>query len=325
VAPEPARARLTAADLWRGRGPSIDLRHLRYFLVVSDELHFRRAAARLHIAQPPLSQAIRKLEDELGVVLLERTSRAVSLTAAGRVFVDEARNVLTSFDHAVAEARRAGGAGSDLRVGCTPYLPIDRLLLFLGALGDQEPTARPHVTHVLAGEQARGLGRGELDIGIFPDFLDDARLDREPLFPGEPLAAFLWPGHPLAAKPVLGPDDFGEQTLVTPRPDTDLALAGWLHDTLESKGYRFGDRHEVGGTNPRDQLVAVAAGQGVAFLPASLKETEAAGALIIRRPLDQPVPLPNTIVAWRANEPMELRTLIENVREIARRLYEADA
>jgi DNA-binding transcriptional LysR family regulator len=323
VAPEPARARRTAADLRRGRGPSIDLRHLRYFLAVSEELHFRRAAARLHIAQPPLSQAIRKLEDELGVVLLERSSRAVSLTAAGRVFVDEARKVLTSFDHAVAEARQAGGAGSDIRVGCTPYLPIDRLLLFLGALGDHEPTARPHVTHVLAAEQARGLGSGELDIGIFPDFLDDDGFDREPLFPGEPLAAFLWPGHPLAAKPALGPADFGEQTLVTPRPEADLAGVGWLHETLESEGYRFGDRREVGGNSPRDHLVAVAAGQGVAFLPASVEASEAAGALIIRRPLDRPVPLPNTVVAWRAGAPAQLRPLIANLRGVARQLYDA--
>jgi DNA-binding transcriptional LysR family regulator len=290
-------------------------------VVVSEELHFRRAAERLHIAQPPLSQAIRKLEDELGVVLLERTSRAVSLTAAGRVFVDEAHEVLASFDRAVAEARRAGGVRPDLRVGCTPYLPIDKVLLFLSALGDKEPGARPHVKHALPVEQVRGLRSDELDIGIFPDVLDDARIEREPLFPGEGLAVFLAQGHPLAAKQELGPDDFGEETLVAFPPAVNPGFADWLLATLESARYRFRDLQEVGGAHLRDQLLAVAAGQGVAFLPASLKEIDEAGALVIRRPLERPLSMPNTIVAWHAKVPPQLQPLIAAVREIAQQLY----
>jgi len=99
----------------RSSHPAIELRHLRYFLAVSEELHFGRAAQRLHIAQPPLSQAIRKLEQELGVSLLRRTSRVVTQTEAGRIFAEEARNVLASFDRALAEARKAGGVGTIAR------------------------------------------------------------------------------------------------------------------------------------------------------------------------------------------------------------------
>src|SRR3954447_5158313 len=103
--------------------PAIDIRHLRYFLAVVEELHFGRAADRLHIAQPPLSQAIRKLETELGVQLFHRTSREVVVTEAGVVFAEEARKILVGFDVAVAEARHAGGANAVLRIGCSPFLP----------------------------------------------------------------------------------------------------------------------------------------------------------------------------------------------------------
>src|SRR2546421_12369989 len=89
------------------QSPPVEVRHLRYFLAVSEELHFRRAAERLHIAQPPLSQAIQKLEAALGVRLLERTSRAVAPTAAGLVFEEEARKGLASLGSSGSNKTRA--------------------------------------------------------------------------------------------------------------------------------------------------------------------------------------------------------------------------
>src|SRR3954451_10747185 len=110
----------------------MELRHLRYFVAVAEELHFRRAAERLHVAQPAVSEQIRKLEQELGVQLLNRTHRSVSLTAGGRAMLDEARRVLRQADVASQAAREADQrTGSRLRVGCLPDTfpqPLSRAL-----------------------------------------------------------------------------------------------------------------------------------------------------------------------------------------------------
>ena len=299
----------------------IELRHLRYFLAVSEELHFGRAAQRLHISQPPLSQAIRKLEGELGVQLLERTSRVVRLTEAGHVFAEEARRVLADVELAVGETRRAGGASYSLRIACVPHLPIERLLTFLEALHARSPGLRPQVTHVTSGEQVRRLRSGELDVGIFNDAGDEEGLEEEPLFPGERLVAFLAVNHPLAARPILGPDELRQEVLVVFPQSASLAPHDRWLALLERAGYRFAGIREAGGTHPRDLLLAVAERLGVVLAPASLGDIgHAGGGLVAPRELDPAVTLANTVVAWRSNPPERLQEALAVVREIAREL-----
>src|SRR5690606_4486302 len=97
----------------------MELRHLRYYVAVAEERHFGRAAERLHMAQPPLSQQIRQLESELGLTLLTRTTRRVDLTPAGVAYLDRAREILAAVDDAGAEANRiASGRSGRLAVGC---------------------------------------------------------------------------------------------------------------------------------------------------------------------------------------------------------------
>jgi DNA-binding transcriptional LysR family regulator len=291
---------------------------------VFEELHFGRAAERLHIAQPPLSQAIRKLEEELGVQLLQRTSRVVAPTEAGRVFAEEARKVLDGLELAVAEARRAGGGGvgTTLRIGYAPYLPIDPLLQFLHALGERAPGRQAQVTHLFTLDQLELLRRGELDLAIFPAHDEQVDIEMQPLFEGEPLAAFLSADHPLAAEPVLGPADLAEEIFLTGQRAINPALYDRMVAVMQAAGYRFARMREMNGTSGRDLMLGVAGGLGITFSLSSLKDASEAGG-VVRRSLDPPLYMPDTVVAWPAKPPRRLATLVADVREVALELRNA--
>jgi DNA-binding transcriptional LysR family regulator len=304
---------------------AIDLRQLRYFLAVVEELHFGRAAERMHISQPPLSQAIKKLEDRLGVELFHRTSRVVVLTDAGMAFAAEARKVLASFEAAVAEARSAGGVASSLRIGCIPQLDMDRLQRFLGAVRDELPEVTLSVTHLLALDQVARLASGELDIAILCRAQEHPDVEMVPLLDGQPLAAYLPSAHQLAGVDVIGPEQLATETLLTFRRADNPAMYDRLLETASRAGYRFAGVHEASGPDPRDLMLAVAHGAGVALQPWSFMERGHPGSFVVRRPLDPPLVMPELVVAWRANPPRHLRPTVACVRDIACRLSSGDS
>jgi DNA-binding transcriptional LysR family regulator len=301
----------------------IELRHLRYFLAVVEELHFGRAAERLHIAQPALSQAVRRLEEELGLQLLQRTSRVVTLTEPGRVLAEEARRALAVFDLTIEATLRAGGAGTALRVGCTPHVPMERLQRFLAALQERESEVRATVTHSTAREQIALLRNMELDLGIFAYAEHPEGIELEPLFPGEPLVAFLQAGHPLEAKQVFGPDDFKNERLVVFPRDLNSELYDGLRERVTGAGYRFAGLYEAPGLDPRDSMLSAAEGHGVLLGPFSLADTTEATDVVVRRPIEPPIAMPDTVVASRADPPDHLRPVLDAVREVARDLRAA--
>ena len=149
--------------------PRIDARHLQYFLAVADELHFGRAAERLHIAQPALSRAIRRLELVLDADLFERDSRHVTLTPAGDAFVPDARAAVERLTHGVAAVRRAAGGLQTLSVGFPSSLANGLIPALVAELARTEPPNTLDLRELTVSEQLVALRAGELDVGfVYP-------------------------------------------------------------------------------------------------------------------------------------------------------------
>ncbi|MBV8885020.1 MAG: LysR family transcriptional regulator [Chroococcidiopsidaceae cyanobacterium CP_BM_RX_35] len=154
----------------------MELRHLRYFITVAEELHFSRAAEKLQIAQPPLSQQIRYLEEELGVQLFEHTKRRVQLTYAGQVFLLEARRVLTQLEQAVMMAQRASrGEIGRLGVGVNATAAQSFLPEILRVFRERFPDVKLVLHELASHKQAQGIREDHIDIGFLSVEVDVAR------------------------------------------------------------------------------------------------------------------------------------------------------
>ena len=151
----------------------MEIRHLRYFIAVAEELHFARAAQRLHIEQSPLSRAIKHLEHRLDVQLFERTTRTTRLTWAGQIFLDEARHVLFTLQQAIASAKAAAkGYRGKLRIALSDDIDPVRLSVLLAQCREEEPDVEIRLFEVPLAQQLVGLRYGLYDVG-FTQTLDE--------------------------------------------------------------------------------------------------------------------------------------------------------
>ena len=248
--------------------PRIDARQLRYFLAVAEELHFGRAARRLHIAQPALSRAIRRLELALDADLFERDSRHVALTAAGDAFVADARAVVERLAHGVAAARRAAGAPRALSVGFPSSLANGLIPTLVGELSGAEPALE--LRELTVSEQFAALRAGELDLGfVYPSRSVPFDLDGLVLeeLRSERLFAAVANEHPLAEAADI--------------PLESLAAEPWV--VLAASATPYGDQELLALTRPagfaprvvqeatsvRACLALAAAGLGITIVPES--------------------------------------------------------
>jgi DNA-binding transcriptional LysR family regulator len=182
-------------------GTVVELRQLRYFVTVAEELHFGRAAERLHIVQPAVSQQVRRLERELGVTLLARTTRSVALTEAGQRFLPQARSVLAAADRAVDSVAEFRPSGVLVRLGTSEGLG-DRLEVLLGAFARLAPSASLELLHAPTLQRLQRVRDGSLDATIVRGSWPSPGLDFTPLWMDEVWVA-LPASHPLASSPVV--------------------------------------------------------------------------------------------------------------------------
>ncbi|MFE7129290.1 LysR substrate-binding domain-containing protein [Streptomyces sp. NPDC057638] len=290
----------------------MELRHLRYFAAVADTRHFGRAAEQLHMAQPPLSQAIRRLETELGVALFARTTRQVDLTGAGEVFHADVRRILAAVDDAVVRVERfTAGVAGVLRIGLTGSAAYRRL----PALARLVKSALPGVTlevhtELLTPAQEAGLLDRRLDVGVLrPPVRREGIIHRaladEPLVLAVPEEHWLGDAESVRLAQ-LRQEDFIMYGAALGSVVDEVVIRGCLE-----AGFRPRRAHEVAETSTA--LALVAAGLGVAVLPDSIRAARREG-VVCKEITD--APSVGLVLAWRADDSSPLlRNLLETLEK----------
>jgi DNA-binding transcriptional LysR family regulator len=248
---------------------AIELRHLRYFVAVAEELHFGRAAKRLNLSQPPLSQQIRKLEEILGYPLLLRTSRSVSLTTAGAAFLQRARRTLGNVKRDVEETRDIGrGEVGSLNVGFVGSGMLATLPGIFRTYREAYPRVRLHLHESFTSMAVEGLLNGTLDAGILRDGDPTEGLTVKTIF-SEPFVAVLPAGHPRAMQKSISPASLrGQPFVYYPRSAGNRAYEKPLA-LCEEHGFRPQIVQEA--SHWLTILRLIGAGLGVSIAPACVR------------------------------------------------------
>jgi DNA-binding transcriptional LysR family regulator len=299
---------------------AIDLRQLRYFVTVAEELHFGRAAKRLNISQPPLSQQIKALEEYLGILLFARTQRHVELTAAGRYLLPEARRILHDMMRIATQTQQAqAGLTGHLRIGVNfsaPFHPITTLLL------SKFHSAYPHVRVELVLHEAENilqladLSGHHLDIALIwlDDGFDDKGLIRLNLAK-DLLDVVITASHPLAKKEKISIKDLKDEPFIAqPR------YAGTQrYDRIMKAFAEIKSQPNIIYEALQMPLVMnmVAAGQGVSLLPSFLKSIPMSG--IVFRALKMPSGKAPTMIYNLIAEAKSTNPAVSNFIDLAKR------
>ncbi|CAN5361231.1 LysR family transcriptional regulator [soil metagenome] len=275
----------------------MELRQLRYFVAVAEEMNFRRAAERLHIAQPALSQQITKFEKELRTTLFERTTRRVELTDAGRVLLEEGRRVLADADHARAAVDRVvhGEAGL-LRIGFVSSAALQILPATVLALKRAHPGVQVELTESTTDPQLRAILAGELDVGLVREVDRAKDVVVRPIL-RERLILAVHQSHPFAERTSVRLAELaGEPFLTFPRHQVSR-----LYDHIAALCHHAGFRLEVAQEAVQfpTLLGLAAANTGVTIVPASLRALNLADLRYVE--LADPEATSTLSIAYRAD------------------------
>lgn len=247
--------------------PGVELRLFRYVVAVAEELHFSRAALRVHVTQPSLSKQIRELEDGIGVRLFDRTNRRVQLTNAGRVFVKEAAKALVHSERAVDLARHAGVSDDGpLLVGYSPRMNL-RILSIVRSLSlSRCPGFKLGFVSSHTHDQVQGLLEGSIHAGLITLPVRNESLAVNPLV-REPLVVVLSHSHPLAGKPEVEARELNGMPVIARSRRLNPTFHDHLHRLFKRVGYTPNVVQEV--TVDGEALYMVREGLGIAFIKAS--------------------------------------------------------
>jgi DNA-binding transcriptional LysR family regulator len=287
----------------------MELRHLRYFIAVAEELHFTKAAEKLHIAQPPLSQQIQQLEAELGVELFDRkTKRQVQLTEAGKVFLQEVQIILKQLEAAVELTQKAGrGETGKLQIGFTSLLIYDLLPLVLRKFRQQFPQVETVLVELTTSQQEQALRDSLINVGFAHPPLEDQTISSQCIYK-ETLIVALSTNHDLAQTEYVSVRSlFNEPLIMFPR-----YLAPGLYDRIMSLFEETDFKPNITQEAVQMQTIIglVSAGIGVALIPSSLQNLQRSG--VAYRPILEAAPLIETSLIWL---PHSLTPVAENFLE----------
>lgn len=290
----------------------MELRHLRYFIAVAEELHFGRAAERLHMAQPPLSQQIRSLEEELGVQLLHRTKRRVQLTEAGQVFLVEARRSLTQIEQTILAAQRAGrGEIGSLAMGFISSASYTLLPELLQVFRQRFPDVQLTLYELTTEQQLQKLRNGEIDIGFLylPSYDDSLSIVS---VTNEPLIVALPQSHPLTMSPQISLSSLAGEPFILPSRHLAVGFYDRVVNACQQRGF---SPRVVQEANTIQTIVSlVAGGIGISLVPASLQNLQRTG--VVYKALQRPVPEVEMTVICRKDDPSPvLHAFLNVVRE----------
>lgn len=278
----------------------MDLRRLRYFVAVAEELSFSRAAKRLHIAQPPLSNQIKQLEEELGVLLFKRTSRGVLVTEAGELLLEEARRIFVQVDQTTRIVRRVGhGEVGRLALGFVPSASNEMLPPILRSFRDRFPDVELFLREMRPDRIVQRLHDGQIDAGFLYLPLEEPAFNIE-CVSREPLVLALPERHPLASEAQVELQALAEEPFVLPARYHMPGLYGQVTEACRQAGF-------VPNAVQKDvwlmQTIVglVAGGIGVALVPASLQNIPRRG--VAYKPVHGLSPTVGLGMIWRRGAP----------------------
>jgi DNA-binding transcriptional LysR family regulator len=280
----------------------MELRHLKYFVAVAEELHYGRAAERLHIAQPPLSQQIMNLEEELGVKLFDRTRRAIQLTDAGVYFLKEAQHILAHVDQAAETARRIyRGQAGRLVVGFVGSVVHTFLPEGLRAFRERFPDVELILQELNTEEQIKSLHAKRIDIGFLYPAAHDCTLVSQPLTQA-PLIVVLPEKHALAGRKSVDIGELAQEPFIANTRSSEPVVRDAFISICHAAGFSPRIAQEAG--QVQTVLGLVASGLGACLLPDYIKNIRRPGVRYI--PLSGPSPKVKLAVVWRSDNSSSL-------------------